>query len=243
MKILWQTELSPIESCFYAFDGALIQEDNLLKYYFFYNKYMDLSEISFDIKDGTELCRKNDGRDAAAEHKRNYINPFRNHSSHHYVSDDFVFGNFIISHHGEWGYVCRKNGETIWKKALRGYLYTEMIQKGNNIVFGTAGQGGHFYSLNLDSGEIVFDFNTKGTCNFIDWNGHLYFGFSEKRNTTLCKIDYNGTVIETINLPGIFDDFGNPFNRNGNLLCMVTYKYKKQKDRELFTPIVHCIEI
>ena len=40
------------------------------------------------------------------------------HNSHDLTLDDFIFGEYTISYYGEWGYMCKKNGQLLWKKQL-----------------------------------------------------------------------------------------------------------------------------
>ena len=179
MKQLWKntlpllTKTSPI-----YYQGALVKENQFLKYYFF-SSFLELSEITFDNAIGTQIgCESN--LEDIPQNERLY---YTRKPPEHYELDDFVFGDYTIIHKGEWGYVCTKNNNVLWKKSLRGYLYTDIIRKDNRIIFGTSGYGGHFYCLDIDSGEIVFDFNTKGTSAFFHANDSFYFP-SRKNKTT-----------------------------------------------------------
>ncbi len=236
MKILWKTELDIEKTSPSYFRGALIKEDLMLKYYFF-TSIMEISEISLDVENGNLMYLQNNGADAIKENERQHST--RKHPKH-YCDDDFIFDNYKISHQGEWGLVCSKNQETIWKKSLKGYLYTDIIKNNNRIVFGTSGYGGHFYSINIDSGKIVFDFNTKGTSSFFCANDSYYFCSKEKKTTKLLRIDFDGNILEMIELSGVYHDYECPITMKDNLLFVVTLIEKKG---ESFTPIINCIAV
>lgn len=71
----------------------------------------------------------------------------------YYEEAPFAHGEYCISHKGEWGYECSINGEKIWQ--FRGYawLYTDIHFWNDRVFFGTSGQGGYFYVLDLETGE------------------------------------------------------------------------------------------
>ena len=170
MKLLWQNKFDGFDlvrtSPLY-YIGMVEREKYTLNCWFF-DRSVGMKLVSFDAQNGQIIDYRKDG-------KINKKSSTEKHNSHDLTLDDFIFGEYTISHYGEWGYMCKKNGQLLWKKSLKGYLYTEIVLNQNNIVFGTAGQGGHFYSLNIDTGDIIFDFNTKGTSKYFDANNSYYF--------------------------------------------------------------------
>ena len=236
MKIVWKTVLDITTTSPMYFEGSLIKENQMLKYYLFKN-WLGVSEIALDIKNGVQLYTQSDGNDVIEENKRKYS---AHEDPKHYDCDDFIFEDYRIAHQGAWGYVCFKNEEAIWKKSLKGYLYTDIIRNGQNIVFGTAGYGGHFYSLDIDSGEIIFDFNTKGTSSFFCVNDSYYFCSREKKNSKLYRIDFRGNVLDSLEIPGSYRDYNCPITLSDNLICVITLLEKK---REYFTPIINCVAL
>ena len=237
MKKIWTKSLPSIYNTW--FHGALLQENNYLKYYFFYpSNISPISDITFDIDSG-EIINCNQNIDDVQKNKEchNTRKPPK-----HYSEDDFVFGEYRITHRGEWGYACLKNDKLLWKKSLRGYLYTDIVKNGNRLIFGTAGMGGHFYSLDINSGEIIFDFNTKGTCNFLQINNNIYFAMSKKKNTIIYRIDYDGNVLESLELEGSRDDY-DPIALWDKSIYIVTQSPKKDVDWETYYPIVHRIAL
>lgn len=68
-----------------------------------------------------------------------------------------------------------ETGKTLWTFTFIGYLYTDVFEYDGVIYFGTAGQGGRFYGLNLLRGEVLHEINTHGTTRFTRHNGKFYF--------------------------------------------------------------------
>ena len=237
MKHLWKKSLPSIYNT--PFHGALIKNDQTLKYYFFYpSNIAQISDITFDVDNG-EIIGCNQNYDEGPKNKEIYTT---RKPPKHYSEDDFVFDEYRITHQGEWGYACFQNDKLLWKKSLRGYLYTDIIKNNDQIIFGTAGMGGHFYSLNINSGEIIFDFNTKGTCNFLQVNNDIYFAMSNKKTTSICRIDYDGNVLDSLEIEGARDDY-DPLTLLDDSIYIVTHLRKKGVDWETYYPIVHRIAL
>lgn len=240
MKQLWKRDLPSLTNTWSTpFQGALIKEDQCLKYYFFHPSHAKLSSIAFDDQSGEIIsCDGNINNGLKNEELYSDRKPPK-----HYSEDDFVFEAYRIAHQGEWGYICTKNNELLWKKSLRGYLYTDIIKHGDRIVFGTAGLGGHLYSLDINSGEIVFDFNTKGTCTFLQANNSFYFALSKKKCTDIYRIDYDGNVLGSLELEGLRDDYDCPLALWDQSIYVVTMRKKIEGKLKKFTPILNCIEL
>lgn len=238
MKLLWQNKFDGFDvvrtSPFY-YCGTVEREKCAINCHFF-DCDPGIKFVSFDTKNGKILSYSKEG-------KNRKISSAEKQNSHNLVLDDFVFGEYTISHYGEWGYTCKKNDQLLWKKSLKGYLYTEMVLNQNNLVFGTSGQGGHFYSLNIDTGEIVFDFNTKGTSKYFDANKSYYFCSVENKNTQIMRIDYNGNILESIEVEGVYYEGYCLFELCEDLLCVMTLKKKRKGNVELFAPVFHCIQL
>ena len=238
MKLLWQNKFDGFDmvrtSTLY-YMATLEKAERTLNCYFF-GLGGGIKSVSFDAQNGQILAH---GKDAKIKKKHR----MEKCGSKDLSLDDFVFGEYTISHHGEWGYACKKNGQLLWKKSLKGYLYTEITLNKGNIVFGTAGQGGHFYSLNIDTGETVFDFNTRGTSLFFDINNNYYFCSTDKKNTQILRIDYDGNVLETIDVEGAYYDYECLFDVCDGLLCVMTLKKKRKGKFELFSPIFYCVQL
>lgn len=240
MKLLWQNKFENfdlIRTSPLYYRCSVERKHHALNCYFF-DSDLGITEISFNIQDGKLLTFGTNGNVKKYKEKHE-----KKHEPHHLVYDDFVFGDYIISHYGRQGYMCKKNDKLLWKRALKGYLYTDITLVKNNLVFGTAGQGGHFYSLNIDTGEIVFDFNTKGTSEFYVVNNSFYFCSTDNQSTQVFRIDYSGNVLESIEIEGVFYDGCSLFKLCKNLLCVMTLKKKRKENDEFFSPIFNCIQL
>ena len=238
MKQLWAKSLPDIYNG--MLHGALVKEDQYLKYYFFYTTNIaKISDVSFNVDNGEIICCNQNLDDVPKNRELFYTT---RKPPKHYVFDDFVFGEYRITHQGEWGYACFKNDKLLWKKSLRGYLYTDIIKNNDRIIFGTAGMGGHFYSLDINSGEVIFDFNTKGTCNFLQINNSIYFAMSQKKTTVIYRIDYDGNILDSLEIEGARDDY-NPLALSDDSIYIVTHLRKKEVDWETYYPIVHRIAL
>ncbi|WP_307781497.1 PQQ-binding-like beta-propeller repeat protein [Campylobacter concisus] len=54
-------------------------------------------------------------------------------------------------------------GKSIWRLKLGAYLYTPVCLNDGVLYFGTAGNNGHLYAIEVKSGEVVFKFKTNST--------------------------------------------------------------------------------
>ena len=240
MKLIWKTVLPFFtDTDALKCTGALIKENQCLKYYFFRTFSTKLSSMTFDILNGEVIeCDENINKNLENEELYGKRKPPK-----HYSEDDFVFDEYRIAHMGEWGYICTKNNEVLWKKSLRGYLYTDIIKVGDRIVFGTDGYGGHFYSLDINSGEIIFDFNTKGTSSFLQANNSFYFSLNKRKSSEVYRIDYDGNILDSIELEGVRNDYSYPLALCDQSIYAVTLIKKVKGTYEEFTPVVNRIDL
>lgn len=240
MKLLWQNKFEGFDLVRTSplYYRCSVERDNHALKCFYFDKDLGITESSFSIQNGQLLTWDKNGN--VEENKEKYE---KKYIEYHLECDDFVFGDYTISHYGQWGYLCKKNGKLLWKKSLKGYLYTDIILVQNNIVLGTAGQGGHFYSLNIDTGEIVFDFNTKGTSVFYDVYNGFYFCSTNNKNTQILRIDYSGNILEKIEIEGAYYDGYSLFSLCEDVLCVITLKKTRKDKIDLFSPIFHCIQL
>ena len=115
-----------------------------------------------------------------------------------------MFGEYQISHQQEWGYSCKKDGIEIWKFSGRGYLYTEIFKRSDQIYFGTAGLGGYFYILNINTGNPILKLRTGGTTVIKQCGDYvyLYTDVGRKKSGLACVNLSDGKILEDIELPG-----------------------------------------
>ncbi|MBQ9746919.1 MAG: hypothetical protein IJW21_08880, partial [Clostridia bacterium] len=171
MKIIWSKTLEDLRSKCTYFQGAFRKNGDVLSLYH-WGWSDEFSEVELSAESGEVIAVKRESMEKQKELKKLY--DYREEASR----EDYVksFGEYtVINNIGQWGYSCHKNGELIWKKSLRAYLYTEIERYGDTLVFGTDGQGGHFYGLDIETGEIRFDFNTKGTARYFIYGEDFIF--------------------------------------------------------------------
>lgn len=119
-----------------------------------------------------------------------------------YEESPFCFDDFCISHKGQSGYICKKNGEKLWAFNGKAYLYTDINKWNDRVFFGTAGNGGYFYVLDIEDGTKVSDIKTGGTTS-IAQKGNLCFVLSNEKSAVLLCVDLNdGAIKQKINLAG-----------------------------------------
>ena len=120
----------------------------------------------------------------------------------HLEYDGFTFGDYEISRKGVRGYTCKLHGKLLWKLTVYGYLYTDFFLKDGRILFGTDGQGGHFYIVDLKSGELVCDINTHGTNCFAIKDDKVYV-LKRGKESAVLEISINdGIVRDSIRIGG-----------------------------------------
>ena len=118
----------------------------------------------------------------------------------HLMQDDFVFDEYTISHWGQWGYVCKKNGKIVWKFRGQGFLYTDIVQYGDFIAFGTDGQGGHFYIICLSTGDVLCDINTHGTNQYARKEKTVYLLVGGKQSRVVAVSLDTGEILDGVDL-------------------------------------------
>ena len=122
--------------------------------------------------------------------------------SGYYEFAPFQFEEYCISHRGQWGYVCTKNNEKLWKFSGYAYLYTDIMRWNDRIYFGTAGQGGYFYALDIESGAVVAKIKTGGTAHIVRKDQYCYILSTTSKCRLLCVDLCDGTVAQEVELPG-----------------------------------------
>lgn len=172
--------------------------------------------------------------DICPEMKAMYISVFG--EEYHFENDDFVFDDYRIAHKGSCGYSCYLSGEHVWDLKAQAYLYTNIQRYSDSIVFGTAGHGGHFYIVDLPSGKVKIDVNTKGTSKFLYADGKFYL-YSCGKKGRLLKIDEEGVIKEEIEFNGMVDGVYSPLGFVNNKIYALSFKKKKG----VLYPVIHCI--
>jgi hypothetical protein len=154
----------------------------------------------------------------------------------HLVEDAFEFGDYRITHKGQMGYSCARQGEHIWDFQGRAYLYTDINRWQNRVFFGTAGHGGYFYALELDSGKPVAAIRTGGTCCIVQQENRCYFLRYDKKTELLCLDLDNGEITDSVILPGQ-TNYSRLQLLDGRL-HMITFQYRKDRLQQAIWNIV-----
>lgn len=149
-------------------------------------------------------------------------------SSKHFIEDSFVFDEYQISHKGEWGYSCKKDDVEIWRFSGRGYLYTDIFRRSDQIYFGTAGSGGYFYILNISTGNSILSLRTGGTT-VIKQRGaccYLYTDVGRRKSRLACVNLSDGRILEDIELPGTAS-VDSVLGLHEDSIYTITFQFKK----------------
>jgi hypothetical protein len=154
-----------------------------------------------------------------------YVHDIHADEPYFYIDHAFLFPPYEIKHKGEFSYVCSREGHPVWSFRTRGYLYTDMVQYHDAVVFGTAGMGGHFIALRLSDGTTIFDVNTKGTSRYIHRESTFYTYAGGKDG--LLAVSLHGTA-ETLPLPGVTDHDCPLYLDRDRILCL---SFIQKKDR------------
>lgn len=158
---------------------------------------------------------------ALAEEYRNRCKPEK-----YYVEASFCHEGYCISHKGNFGYRCTKDGEVLWEFRGQGYLYTDICFREDRVFFGTAGQGGYFYVVNLKTGEALANIKTGGTASLVAADDRCYVLANGKTAKLLCVDIQNGAIRSEAELPGKASVYSRLGLIDGRLHA-ITFSYKK----------------
>lgn len=157
----------------------------------------------------------------------------------YYVEADFCHDGYCISHKGNFGYRCVKDGELLWEFRGQGYLYTDICFRADRVFFGTAGQGGYFYVLDLKTGEPLAKIKTGGTASFVTAENCCYVLTNEKATKLLCVDLTDGSIRSGVELQGRSSVYSRLRLMDGKVHA-ITFSYK---NRALQQAIWNCIEV
>lgn len=135
--------------------------------------------------------------------------------------------DYRIIRKGQWGYACESAGKVIWEFRGQGWLYTDFVRIRDRVCFGTAGQGGYFYMLELATGKALARIKTGGTMAFILRDGYAYFTSNGSQASLLCMNLQTGEVVQRIALPGQTGE--RSLQLVGDQLHTVTSRYTRQR--------------
>lgn len=131
-------------------------------------------------------------------------------------SKTYRFGEYEIYMFSQYTMACRngKSKEIIWKLKLGSYLYTEVKEEKGILYFGTAGNGGKFFAVNMNDGSLLYNYKTGGTENFIQYKDYILLAdiknkpilLNKKDGTEFKKIDFGNFQITAYQQMVIIDD-------------------------------------
>lgn len=121
----------------------------------------------------------------------------------YHVDTPQQLGEFTILHKGNWGYICKKGDAELWEFKGKAYLYTNMMRWKDRLFFGTGGQGGYFYVLDINNGLPLASIKTGGTECIVHVDNLCYILKNEKNAKLLCVDLSDGRTVSECELPGI----------------------------------------
>lgn len=179
-----------------------------------------------------ELCHKISPQ-LQAEYKH------QKRPANYYVDAPKYLGEYTILHKGNWGYICMKDHSKLWEFTGRAYLYTDMIRWNDRLFFGTGGQGGYFYVLDIQTGVPLTAIKTGGTQCIIHADNHCYVLSNEKKGQLLCIDLLDGRIVSKCDLPGTAD-LKSRITRIDNHIHAITFNGPRSQPKSMTWS---CIEI
>ena len=169
--------------------------------------------------------------------QREYSHHFR--PEKYYVEAPQCLGEYTVLHKGNWGYVCQKESSKLWEFTGRAYLYTDFVLWKDRLFFGTGGQGGYFYLLDIHSGKPLAAINTGGTRCIVHEDNLCYFLANDKRARFFCVDLNDGKTVSQCDLPGKAN-LDSRVTKIGDRIHVITFTPPQSKSEGF---IWSCIEI
>jgi len=83
-----------------------------------------------------------------------------------------------------------------WKVNIRGFIYTDIELKDKCLFFGTAGKGGAFYCINLETGQILTEYINSDSSNY-EWQNSSVI-LKDKIGNIQQINPFTGEVLQTL---------------------------------------------
>lgn len=145
----------------------------------------------------------------------------------------FEFGEYRITQSKECTYICYYRNRFLWNFCAKGYLYTDMYCWKDRLYFGTGGQGGYFYLLDIQTGQVLQAIRTLGTNHFAQNDGKCYV-LGNKKNAVLYEISLeNASILSETPIKGTATIKSALQLINGEIHC-ITYKLSNHNVSEAY---------
>ena len=149
------------------------------------------------------------------------------------VRTEYDFGNKYIKYNQRTTIECfdKTLDNKIWQKTFKGFIYTEIELKNKCILFGTAGKGGAFYCINLDTGQTLTEHINSDSSNY-EWQNNSVILKDKKGNIQQIN-PFTGEILQSLILKDklfyapilaykqyIFTTVYNKKSNSGRLICV-----------------------
>lgn len=162
------------------------------------------------------------------------------HKMHNFGVSYFL-GEYRIFHKTEKILECWRGEQKLWQFRIHAYLYSDFGLWKDRLFFGTAGQGGEFYELHVETGEVLLKVKTGGTVRYAQDQSSVYFcGYQNIRDTqsaVYCVDLDSASIRETMTIPGRVSD--NKVFLRDSLLVTASFFYKKDHLTRGMLHIIH----
>ncbi|WP_300674595.1 PQQ-binding-like beta-propeller repeat protein [Soonwooa sp.] len=152
------------------------------------------------------------------------------------IKSEYNFGNRVLKYNQRSKLECFDSvtHKLVWTTKLKGYLYTEIEQKDKLIFFGTAGNGGAFYCIDIENGDVLTEYNNGDASNYA-WSNNNIIIRDKKGNLTEIN-SRNGKEIQLLKLIDKISFYA-PILVNENKVFIRTFNKQENK------PKLICVEI
>lgn len=131
---------------------------------------------------------------------------------------------WCIKSKGQSSYICEHNGKLQWSFSGRAYPYTPIFYYHGHVYWGTAGNGGYFYLLSLEAGNVIQKIKTGGTAAIVTVDHFCYFVANMPSAKLLCVDLLSGNIVEEVPLKGKIEY--SPLQLIDQQLHTITFEYK-----------------
>lgn len=115
----------------------------------------------------------------------------------------------------------------VWTVKIRGYIYTDIEKKNNCLIFGTAGKGGAFYCIKLNTGQVLTEYINNDSSNY-EWQSDSVILKDKKGNMQQLN-PFTGAVLKTLILKDKM--FYAPILADKQYIYTTTYNKKTNSGR------------